>query len=220
MTLDKGVPFAYYDIFSIGSRVEEILGGGFMKEEVFIFSYLSCLLAIYDKKPISDWEYGFVTTGNYLPYSREMEYAFSNMFSRGHLQIDSLKQGALKDGAIGSEFYSLSDRGKRFYQKLRAISSNASREQYHEAACASLNALPIGAIRDAFKQEPQLMASARLESRRELLTGGAVEALYEQFAAVNEALGFTPHDLMIPSITWLSALATLENEKVENNDQH
>ena len=191
-------PYAVFDCLSVGARLQSSLDN-FAEAEIHLFSYLGCLLSLYRQRPVSDWNYKFTGTKNGSPFSTEINEAFKQLYISGFLEI--------KD-----EYYKLSDKGLGEYNLLKSLTQNANRDVFIDGACASLLSLPVGFIRNALSNEPEIKRVFALSTSRWLLEEERVESLYEQFASLSAAIGIEIKDLMVPAIVWLKYLTrTSEN---------
>lgn len=199
-------PLAYYDCLSIGIRLSHRLNN-FSSAELHLFSYLSCLLSLYKKKPISEWGYLFAGTEDGSPFSTDI---YENL----NIQV---QHGCFKQEG---SYYTVTEIGEQQYKFLRDLNINQQRNECHEAACSSLLSFPIGVIREALYNQPEIRNGIKLSSSRILLEGPGIELIYEQFGELSTAIGVEIHDLLMPSILWLTYLAqvSLEQQLAENGE--
>jgi hypothetical protein len=87
------------------------------------------------------------------------------------------------------------------------------RVPFLEAACSSSFMLPVSKLREALRAEPTIKSAITHVGATELLTGPALELLYEQFDALRTVLGAEVSDLLVPSSVWLAYL--LERSEVQ-----
>jgi hypothetical protein len=163
--------------------------------EIHLFSYLSCLLSLYGGEPVSNWRYEFVATPLGAPFSRELGETIEFLQKKGLLHPRA------------NDTYKIMASGIEECAAIGTLSSNSRRDRFHEAACSSLLALPIGIVREALQGQPGIAAAYQLHSTRDLLDETLLGALHEQFAMLSKAVGPATGDLMVPGIVWLSALA-------------
>lgn len=186
---------AIFDTLSIVFRLREPLSG-VTAPEVHLFSYLACILSLYDGKPVDDWGYLFAGTANGSPYSYAISEVIEQMLDSGFLQTSD-------------EMLSLSDAGRQEYDIQQTLAQNTWREIYLTGACDSVLAVPVGLLRDALSREAALDRAAQLERTRPLLEDVDLETLYDQFGALSEAIGVQVRELMVPAVAWLSYLSRL-----------
>ncbi len=198
-------PEAIFDTLYIGSKIESKLDD-FSLYEVQFFSYLSCLLSLYDGNPVSFWEYSFVKAQLGSPYSVDIKEARD--FLKSKVSVEQTTEGYSK----------LTDKGRNeidFYLTLYAFKQ---RVKYLDAACKSLSLIPVGYIKKAIQNEPVLKTARTSISRKFLLdeSSPATQALYEQFGTLKEALIDRNYkDLLIPAIVWIESLnAKPEKQKI------
>lgn len=195
-------PYSFFDSLSVIDQIGKVLGNATILE-VYLFTYLGCLLALYRKEPVAEWGYSFVGTKMGAPYSREIEMAVSSLIRHGFLKDDN------------SSFV-VTERGMTEIQLLSDISQNNLRQVYLEASCSTLLAFPVGIIRESLFNEPGLKGTITLSSNRHLLTGAPLELLYEQFSKLSQAVGIEVDDLMVPAVVWISYLSRASIAKIEN----
>ena len=112
-------------------------------------------------------------------------------------------------------YYQVSERGLREIQFLRSLKQNTQRDVYLEGACSSLIALPVGVIRDALLNEPELKQAASLPTARWLLEPAKEKSLYDEFHQLKSAIGVEVKDLIVPAIAWLTYLGRGSHERMQ-----
>jgi hypothetical protein len=192
-----------FDTLSIGVKLTDSLRSA-GRSEIHLFAYLACLLALYETKPVTEWEYSFVGTQDGAPFSPDLNESIDALIRSGGLIPDS----------DATDFYATGAEGRTEYEALRGLDSLISRERYLEAACASLLSIPVGRVRMGLHREPSLSRVARGKPARQLLEGIAFDELYEQLKALSETLGDVVTDLLVPAVVWLSYLAKDAEEPV------
>ena len=76
-----------------------------------------------------------------------------------------------------------------------------------QASAATITAFPVGLVREALGQEPELSRAKDVPASRMLLEEeSTLKALYHQFDVLREVLGSTKRDLRLPAVVWLTAL--------------
>lgn len=202
---------AIYDVLTICDLIGDSLNG-ISKSEFYYFTYLSCLLSLYDGNPVADWEYQFVTTKWGTPYSREIQEAVELLISGGSTQAKG-------------NIVLLTSLGRDRLHFFRSLIEFKSRRKYIRAACSSALALPLGLFRHALHQEPTIRSANTRESGGALLddAGPSIQVLYEQFGALNSTLGEHQSNLLGPSVAWLQYLIEIEEanrEIAERSDEN
>ncbi|MFZ2447445.1 MAG: hypothetical protein WAW37_13900 [Syntrophobacteraceae bacterium] len=192
-------PFAYFDCIAIGLRIQKNLGD-VDRSELHLLSYLSCLLSLYNKRPVSEWGYEFAVTQQGHPFSASLDESITILLQNGGLQGNG-------------HFFVTTDAGIHEYQFFKTLTQNAEREPFINGACASTLAMPIGTIRHVLSQGPEIKNAVSLSQSRKLLATNALETLYEQFSALSTIIGLEVHDLMIPSLVWLSYLSSVSESQ-------
>ena len=187
-------PYASFDCLAISIRVQPLLGG-LSISELNLFAYLACLLSLYKSHPVTDWGYNYMSTKVGAPFSHELTDA----------AIDLERIGLFKKDR---GYLSLTARGRDQYRFLQSLSQNSERDRFVEGACSSVLALPIGMIREALRNEPELNHSTRLHQTKILLEEGpGLQTLYNDFSVLSNAIGLETKDLMVPAVIWLTYLA-------------
>ena len=187
-------PEAVFDILYIGSRLEQKIND-FSLSEISFFSYLSCLLSIYDGNSNSNWRINFIISTNGTLYSPNIENAFSGLIEKNLIQESS------------PSYYEITGKGEFYLEKFSTLSSIAERLKYLDSACTCLSLIPFGSIKNAIDNEPVINSSKNFHSRKILLQEDtpAVRYLYAQFKMLHEALG-EQKSLLIPAVTWINSL--------------
>jgi hypothetical protein len=191
-------PLAYYDAISVGTAVQ----GTFERtaiSEIHLFAYLACLLSLYRGCAASDWGYDFVATENGSPFSADLEEAVSSLIAEG--LVDEKER-----------YLVVTVEGFTVCSELKEFERNAWREEFLSASCASILAVPLGAIRSAMGSDHDMKLASELGDTRRLFSETAVEELHEVFGALSEEIGIHVGDLMVPAVVWLNYLALAGQE--------
>jgi hypothetical protein len=194
---------ATFDVLWIAVRLESPLDG-LTRPEIHLFCYIACLLSIYRRRPSSEWSYGFIRSQWGAPFSSSVNSA-----------IDGLIAGGLL--VLSGELIVSTPEGRGLAAVLSGVSEHSWRTEFLEGACASALAMPAGAMRSALRQEPSMRGASVHHEPRPLLTDSDDVALYEQFDAVNTAIGSDVKDLMVPSIVWLSYLGEVQRKVMQDS---
>ncbi|HAM21606.1 MAG TPA: hypothetical protein DCQ04_04900 [Actinobacteria bacterium] len=181
---------AYFDALSICDRLQPILGQ-VATSEVHLIAYLSCLLALYRGRAVGNWGYKFAVTKEGYPYSPDVQAAVDTLLHQGVLVADA------------DSFLMVTRSGTEELALLRSLGAFRERDEYINGACGSTLALPTGTIRDAVAHAPDVRGALRMGQTRLLLTQSGQNLLYDQFAALSQAVGIDVADLMVPAVVWL-----------------
>ena len=165
----------------------------FASPELHLFAYLACLLWVYDSHPAADWGYSVVGTEVGAPFSIETEQAISFLTGSGCL----LEREA--------SFY-LTPRAEEAGKLFGSMTINEDRTRSLDAACSTVNSLPIGMVLSALGHEPDLLRSQNTPSARRLLEDLALRKLYQHFTILKTSIGSESKDLRSPAYIWLTAL--------------
>lgn len=186
-------PEAYCDaLFILNDAPKSVLPMSVI--EMHLFSYLGCILGLFQGKPIGDWGYSFAVTSEGFPFSAGFEQARRSLVSSGLVESDDDGAMAPYRPAIDSEL-----------ETVLATGSWAERRRWLRGATECALALPIGAIRYAIGQTPGMVTSLQIKQRRPLLDADDVELLYDEYRVVNAVLGADAQDVLSPAVIWLSA---------------
>jgi hypothetical protein len=185
-------PNATFDCLFVARRLQAH-GATFTGPEIYLFSYLGCLLWLYRKNIVTDWGYSFVGTELGAPYSQEIDSALKELLGRGlFLRVhDRLR---------------MTDLAERTLDEFTNLEMNRERAECLNAACASIVAFSLGMVTSALSQEPELSRARALPSSRLLLEDAAQSQLYIQFEALRNNLDQQASDLRLPAVVWLLAL--------------
>lgn len=163
--------------------------------EMHLFSYLGCVLALFQGKPLGNWGYGYAITSEGYPFSAELDEARHIAVSRSLLQISP--QGLL---SIPS-----TDLDKEVESLLNLKLEWQERRQWMNVATQCALALPVGSVRYAIGQSPGLATSLKLGQRKFLLEQNDINSLYSEYKIITDILGPGARDLLSPAVIWLSA---------------
>lgn len=190
--------FAYYDALAVVSKLNRAFGKAAISE-VHLFAYLACLLALYRGKPVADWGYSFVATETGAPFSPEIESAVDVLFDEGFV-------------AESERYLTMTASTEQEYASLGQLSQYQGREEFIEASCSCVLAVPIGVIRSAVTTDHDMKIARQLQDTRRLFSDPALEKLHTAFQALSEEIGVGVKDLIVPAVVWLKFLALAEEE--------
>lgn len=195
-------PNAIYDTLFIGHKLQE-QSDDFSISELQLFCYMSCLMSLYEKTPISFWGYKFVKNELGVPLSIEI--------------IDSV-DCLLKSDEVqkADNYYTVTKKGMQKCLSYSEFPSFKSRDRYLNASCDSALTTTIGNIRRSICNEP-IVKSANNGNLRFLNDedNNVMDLLYDQFSLLKKALPGHYEDLFVPAITWLKFL--ILSETIEND---
>lgn len=185
-------PAAWFDTLAIVAELGELLGG-VTRAETHIFAYLACLLSLYEGNATASWDYEYVNTPESIPFSADLHDAIEQFVRAGVVDESA---GVLK----------LTERGRAEYEFVSSLFQNASRKEFIRGACSSALAMQPNAIKEALREEPELLSASHLRRSRTLLAGPGVESLYEHFEALRTVFKGRHDDLLSLAVVWLTYL--------------
>ena len=197
---------ASFDTLAVTFQLSAAVGP-VTRGEVYLFSYMACLLFLYEGNPLNDWRYPFTATESGAPYSIDLDRAI----------VDYVQMGFLEDL---NGYLSVGDTGATEFGNLSSLSAFQARLHYIEPACSSALAIPVGLVRAAVHQDPNIFSSRNLQTSRHLLDHTSLSQLHEQFEAIRSTLGTNQIDLLSPAVTWVmySSQRDLPNDSAEDDD--
>ncbi len=194
-------PYAYFDCLAICERLQRRFGNA-STAEIHLFAYLSCLLSLYKKLPVSWWGYSFSVTKSGYPFSADLDEELATLSGRNCV----INQ---------NNYLEVNAPGKKEYEVLMTFSQNRDRELFIEGACSTTLTMPVGMIRKAISLEPEIRSSVQLGQSSLLFGEGEVSDIYRQFSVLSSIIGVETTELMIPAVVWLTYVC--EQEFGENN---
>ena len=163
--------------------------------EMHLFSYLTCILALFQGKPIGDWGYSYAITSEGFPFSAQFEIARNRLISLGLAELN-------ENGLIERNFGALQIESSTL---LELGSWGGVRRPLLRTATECALALPVSSIRYAIGRSPGVSSALDLGQRRKLLDPDDIELIYEEYKIVSSVLGESAGDMLSPSVIWLSA---------------
>ena len=189
--------FASFDLLFIAEELSLKLGTATVGE-IHLFSYLGCLLSLFEGQPVADWGYSFAGLESGSPFSPELQEAYAELERAGFVSST--------DNNVA-----VTELGKQQIDVFNSLKMFMSRKSYLSAACASLLSFPVGMVRNAMSMEPGLRPVFSVGGIRPLLAMASLEQLHEHFDALFNVLGKTS-DLLVPSTVWLTYLLELSRK--------
>ncbi|ODU16080.1 MULTISPECIES: hypothetical protein [Variovorax] len=183
-------PESFFDCLHTIAKLQRSLQG-LSQLDIQRIGYLSCILALYDKKPVADWGYQFANTDLGKPFSYELSNAMKTLHASGRLLEE--------DGR-----FQLSDDGQAMLRALDNLEASRARKRYLDAACFSMLAVPRSTLSQGLDREPTVASSQLRSNGAMLLDGPAITLLYDQLAGLATIAGPESTDLVSPSVLWLS----------------
>ena len=170
------------------------------------FSYLGCILALYQGNPVTEWGYRFAVTTEGFPFSGDFECARRLLERRGIVTSDA--EGWLED---------VSEEAFAEFTNLSGIPSFARRSGWVKSALECTLALPIGSIRSAVGSLPAIRTASILAQNQALFDEDEIELLYSEFRLLEEAFADGVADPLSPAVIWLSARLLGQEEAVSDS---
>lgn len=187
------VPEAYFDGLAIAADAP-VSSLPMSVQEMHLYSYLGCVLALFQGRAVADWGYEYVITSEGFPFSKELDEARKVLIANGALDMDG--QGLLRPNlpALTDELDIVS-----------TLSDWGDRRATVRAATECSLALPMGSIRYAISRSPGMATSFLLGQRGKLLERDDAGLLYQEYTLVSSVLGAEKVDILAPAVVWLSA---------------
>jgi hypothetical protein len=188
---------ALFDSLYLGAKLDALMPS-FGRAELHTFGYLSCLLWLFKKEPISMWGYEFVGIEAGAPFSWELELAIEKHLSSGRF---------IRDGRR----FRVNEDSSNILHEVSAFEFHRYRIPCLEAAIAPTSGLSIGMITSAITSDPELRRWKRNRSSRHLLEARSFDEFYRYFDAIIAKLGISEGgDLKAPAFVWISALLEMK----------
>jgi hypothetical protein len=186
-------PEAFYDALLVLSELAPSLNG-VSRLEVQRTAYLACLLALLRGRPLSEWGYRFARTEFGTPFAAGINDALEFLLSSGMVSYQ------------GGRFY-LGPHSGRLEHFLGGLASFSGRNEFLEAACGSVLAVPPAVFSEGLDNEPTVQSALHRAQGGGLLEGPAMQLLYEHFRGLAATIDVQRSDLLTPSMIWLSYVA-------------
>lgn len=185
-------PVSFFDCISVSLKLCKLIGNATISE-INMFSYLACLLSLYEGKPVSDWGYSFAATSQGVPYSVDIQESIDIATSNAILvqENDLFTIGPVIDSN---------------FRHLLKINSNKAREKYLNGSCSSLLIIPLNFIRYSILLEPEINIARTLGQGKHLLSKVDLRIIYDQFEAIKHLMNSEDIDLIAPAVTWINYL--------------
>jgi hypothetical protein len=194
----NSVAVASFDALFITKNLSS-LTQGLTQDEISVFSYLACLLSLYDSKQPSWWQYSFTATEAGYPSSDTLREACSLLVAAGSLakHVETLELTSVGDDDVDS---------------LARFGSYQPRIPYLAAACSTALTQSLPSIGDSISADPQLRSALLSSQVKPLLdrTGAALLQPYIdglQNAMDSAGVGSHKEDLLVPAMVWISYFA-------------
>ncbi|SHJ75056.1 hypothetical protein SAMN02745163_02507 [Clostridium cavendishii DSM 21758] len=170
--------------------------------EIQNICYLSLLVSVFDKNPISDWGYEFIYD-NDEPFS----YAIINEIE------DMMKSGTIiKED---KENYKLGKEAKRIFGFINNLEEFSKRKKYLQVSADAALVIPIPEFMNSMNYEPLIASKRNLFDREALGYGISINKLYDHFEGIRKIIGVENYDLWAVSVLWLKYLEGISNEMEE-----
>lgn len=200
-------PEAIFDSLYLSKTLQENLGD-FARSEIHLFSYLACLLSLYDGHPISFWGYSYIKNEYGSPFSFEIEEAIKTSESQRFLSKNDDK------------YLIITESGLEILNHLTNHAVFSDRLLYLNVAITSITLLPFGMVKESVSNEPVLNSAQNHDKRRNLIDENnvAMNLLYDHFRILKLALSDKYNDITVPALVWINKL--FESRKNHNPYVH
>lgn len=188
----NNMPEAFFDSLYLTDSLDRELDGVSFSE-INLFSYLACLLSLYDSNPVSFWGYRFIKNKYGSPYSYELEDSINKAKSNEYIIF------------LDDNYFELTNEGKEILSILKTHTQYKSRLKYLRVSYECITMLPYGLIKESITNEPLITSANNKDSRNILIEtdSGAISILYNHFEILKLALDDKYDDLMVPATVWL-----------------
>jgi len=167
--------------------------------EINTMLYLAELLSIYDGCNSLDWGYEFTRNKYGAPISVELIEEVDFLCSKGLLVKDALGYYKISQGASFDTIQSLS--------KSKVL---GWKTKYIEAVFDSLLTKSFPKVVSAVQNEPGISLLEKIGRTSTLLQSSLVDVLYDDFRILQEIIGDSPIDLVVPASLWIDYLSLQE----------
>lgn len=164
--------------------------------EINTMLYLAELLSIYDGCNTQDWGYHFARNKYGAPTSIELSEEADFLCTQGYLSIDQFEYLQISDEASLDSILSLS--------KSHLL---GWRTKYIDALYDALLTKPFPMAVRAVQNEPGISFLDSINRTSTLLESNLVNILYEDFSVLQEVIGDSQIDLVVPASLWLDCLS-------------
>jgi len=173
--------------------------------EMHLFSYLGCILALFQGKSIGEWGYSYSITSEGFPFSPELEDARKAILNRGLININN-------DGLLSS----IQPQLNLELEVLLKVKDWGQRRLWMKSSTECALVFPLGSIRYAISQTPGMLTANKLRQRSKLLENHDITKLYDEYGIVSQVLGTDNNDVLAPAVIWLSARILQKDSEVGN----
>lgn len=161
--------------------------------ELHSFAYLACLLSVYSGIPANDWGYEFASVPPAQPYAHAIADAASGLVRTGVLD------------RVNSTM-SITDAGAETLSAWAGMHYFADRRRFLVGATGAALVLPGATVVNSLGLDPQLSRAQELGDSRVLFDDVLAHRLYQDLAALKEAVPAEAKDLMVPAVLYLQYL--------------
>jgi hypothetical protein len=182
---------ALYIVEKLSMKYEDVA-----ESEVHLFSYLACLLALYNGESAYFWDYIFITGKTSSPFAKELNESMEMLFDSGLVNASYVES---------ETFFKITQNGIDELSSLSQFGLYEDRLKYLKSSCETLLLVPLSDVRAAIRKEPSVVYSNTWSRNEALVTEGSasIEILYDQFDSLKIALQGKYTDMLIPAVTWL-----------------
>ena len=198
---------AIYDTLFILSRLE----GNFTfypnDAIVSIFSYLACLMSIFDKTPYSSWGYRYHLTNGEISSMAIIE------------SIEYLQQKNLIDYYSFESGYKINSNGKKFLSILDGGIKHRIRRKYLRNSADLVVLSDLKTILAGIYQTPDISYPSERSSAKPVLSETAQHEMYNSLNEIALSIGINKNDLILSTISWINYKAEenrIEKKRLEN----
>lgn len=195
--------YSIFDSIALVAELSDLGIDSITENEVHTLAFLSCLLSIANKSPMSSWGYEFSATQAGYPFSSEIYESLKGLYSSGFIN----KHG---------EYFQANNILITYYETLMEHSQFAWRATPIKNAAASRVLFPGGIIRSAVASTSEVNTSIELLRTEQLITERLVNEIDDFNSSINNLLSSTKSDLLATASIWIRYQHSLSTDKLLN----
>lgn len=195
--------YAVYDTLFLINRLERNFMHFPKVESINFFSYLSCLISIFDRRPYSDWGYKFHLTSGEIS-SIDILTSIDYLANKGLISYETIERG-----------YKLSSSGKRFFELIEEQRKYSERKSYLKGS-ADLTVISEEKILiDGIYANDDISVPNSRSAAKPVLSELAQHDMYTSLNSISTSIGIKSDDIIMSTLLWINYKAK-ENSITED----